>query len=262
MYSLDDFSLLDRPEILSFLFYPRRDYRPGPPNSTDYNIRVDNGVEIACRFYTHSRNSPTIIYFHGNGEVVCDHDYIAPYYNELGINLFVADYRGYGASGGTPSFRSIVGDAHILLAAMRSILEKESYGEKLFIMGRSLGSISAVELASHYPNQFNGIILESGFASFNRLMIGVGYKQASDGLPDNDFPNLGSIRNITLPTLILHGENDNLIPATEAKVMFEHSAAKQKQLVIIAGAGHNDIILLGMEEYFSAIHDFVYCPSV
>ena len=84
-----DYSALDTPEILSFIFYPRGDYTRTPTNASDHSIPVDNDASISCRFYTHSQGSPSIIYFHGNGEVVSDYDYIAPMYSELGINLFV-----------------------------------------------------------------------------------------------------------------------------------------------------------------------------
>jgi len=90
-----DYSFLDRPEILQFIFYPRKDPvgKPSVSNATDYFIPVEEGIGIGCRFYTAGQNSPNILYFHGNGEIVADHDYIAPMYNERGINLFVADYR-------------------------------------------------------------------------------------------------------------------------------------------------------------------------
>src|SRR4030042_2559443 len=121
------YSALDRPEILQFIFYPRRDFTKTPTNAIDYFIPVDKDVSISCRFYTHSRSAPSIMYFHGNGEVVSDYDSIAPLYDKLGINLFVVDYRGYGASGGTPSFSSMIADAPILFGGLTHILLKNSY---------------------------------------------------------------------------------------------------------------------------------------
>ena len=52
---------------------------------------------------------PTILFFYGNGETAADYDNIAPIYNQVGLNFFVADYRGYGQSGGSPSFCSMPG---------------------------------------------------------------------------------------------------------------------------------------------------------
>lgn len=258
MSSLDEFYSLDQPEVLLFVFYPRKDHWPGPPDSTDHIIPVEEDVSIVCRFYPHGKTSPTIIYFHGNGEVVSDHDYVAPYYNELGINLFVPDYRGYGASGGTPTFRSMTRDTHTILNTFKNILNEGDYSGNLFVMGRSLGSISAVELAFHHQDQFKGVILESGIASITNLMRHMGTYEAFSNPPAPDFPNLAKIKSITLPTLILHGERDTMIPVSEAKTMYKHSAAKDKRLVLIQ-SDHNDIMLLGMEEYFSSIRELVSC---
>jgi alpha-beta hydrolase superfamily lysophospholipase len=78
------------------------------------------------------------------------------------------------------------------------------------------------------------------------------------GLTDVDFPNLAKIRNVTLPTLIMHGEHDTLIPPSEARDLYQNSAAEDKRLVIIPHANHNDIIVLGIQQYFSTISEFVF----
>ena len=108
MFYYNEYSLLDRPDILQFTFYPRKEARRGPPNSTDYFIPVGDEVSICCRFYVHSHSSPSILFFHGNGEIASDYDDVAPIYNQRSINLFVTDYRGYGLSGGTPTFTNMV----------------------------------------------------------------------------------------------------------------------------------------------------------
>jgi len=253
-----DYSALDRPELLQFVFYPREDFTTPPPNSTDHLIPVEKDVSISCRFYVHHRDSPSILFFHGNGEVVSDYDYIAPIYNRFGVNLFVADYRGYGLSGGTPTFTSMVADAHHIFKGFWEILQEGGYSDKVFLMGRSLGSVSAIELASHYGEKIKGLIIESGFASTVRLMTRLGFPKELLGLTDAEFRNLAKIRAITLPTLIIHAEFDSLIPLAEAKDLFESVATKEKRLVIIPGADHNDIMVWGIEPYFKAIEEFVF----
>ncbi len=253
-----DYSALDRPELLQFVFYPRKDFTVPPPNSTDHLIPVEKDVSISCRFYVHHRDAPSVLYFHGNGEVVSDHDYIAPLYNRLGVNLFVADYRGSGASGGTPTFSNMVADAYHIFKGFWEILQEGGYGGRVFLMGRSLGSVSAIELASHYGEKIKGLILESGFASTVRLMTRLGFPKEFLGIKDAEFPNLAKIRAITLPTLIIHAEFDSLIPLTEARDLFENVATKEKRLVIIPGADHNDLMVLGIEPYFEAIEEFIF----
>jgi hypothetical protein len=208
----NEFSVLDSPEILQFVFYPRRDKRKGPDNSTDYYVPVGDGVSICCRFYVHSNSSPSIILFHGNGEIVNDYDSIAPIYNQQGVNLFVADYRGYGSSGGMPTFTNMVEDAHSIFRAFLDILRSDNHAGSPFVMGRSLGSICAIELASSYQEQMRGLIIESGFASILRLLEHLGLPAGLIGITDITFPNLAKIRSIALPVLILHGECDSFIP--------------------------------------------------
>ena len=253
-----DYSALDTPEILSFIFYPRGDYTRTPTNASDHSIPVDNDASISCRFYTHSQGSPSIIYFHGNGEVVSDYDYIAPMYGELGINLFVADYRGYGASGGRPTFSNMAADAHVIFKAFVDILRQGKYSNSIFVMGRSLGSISAIEIAYYHQEQMKGLIIESGFATIAKLLSLLGFPAKSLGVEDVEFPNLAKIRKVTVPTLIIHGEYDNIIPFTEGEALFNNVATKDKRLLIIPGATHNDIMWVGMEHYLGAIKEFVF----
>jgi len=256
--SFDDYSTLDIPEFLQFIFYPRKDFAPPPANSTDHLIRVGKDVAISCRFHVHSQGSPSILFFHGNGEVVSDYDYIAPFYNELGINMLVADYRGYGSSGGTPTFTNMVADAHSIFEGFGHILRQGQYSVDLFVMGRSLGSIPAVELAFHYGEQIKGLIIESGIGSMGRMMNRLGFSMESLGITNEEFPNLPKIRAITVPTLVIHGEYDAIAPLAGAKELFEQAAAERKRMVIVPGAGHNDLLALGIEPYFEAIRDFVF----
>src|SRR4030065_1832163 len=97
-----DYSLIDQPFLLQYIFYPRKDFTPCPQNAFDLSVRVGEGIFISCRFYMGHRQGPWILFFHGNGEVVSDYDEISSLYHQKNLNLIVADYRGYGASGGGP----------------------------------------------------------------------------------------------------------------------------------------------------------------
>lgn len=112
---MPDYSQIDRSPLIGFLFYPRRDFTPCPQGAFDFFVPVDQGVSISCRFYLRDKAWPQILYFHGNGEVVSDYDEIAPFYHARRINLIVADFRGYGASDGSPTFTNLVQDAHRIL---------------------------------------------------------------------------------------------------------------------------------------------------
>ncbi len=260
--SSDDYAALDRPELVRFVFYPRKDFSRPPPNAVDHFVSVDAGVAVSCRFYVHARESPTILFFHGNGEVVSDYDYIAPIYgSQAGANLFVADYRGYGASGGSPTFSRMVADAHRVFEDFSAIRRDGGHSGGVFVMGRSLGSVSAIELASHYQDEIDGLIVESGFASTVRLMTRLGFTEDFLGIQDLGFPNLSRIRTVGLPTLIIHAECDTRIPLEEAKSLFANVPAGEKRLVVIPEAGHNDIMMADMPAYFGAIREFVLRPD-
>jgi alpha-beta hydrolase superfamily lysophospholipase len=252
-----DYSLLDQPYILSFVFYPREDYSSPPRNAVDYSVPVEKNVSIVCRFYPLNKESPSILYFHGNGEVVSDYDEIAILYNRIGINLFVADYRGYGQSGGTPSFSNTVADAHVIFEYFRDTMKASSYTGPLFVMGRSLGSLSAVELAVSHTKELKGLIIESGFASAGKLLMYLGTLVSFPRLEEFEKANLDKIRSITMPVLIIHGEWDELIPFEQAEVFYQNAGSTDKKLLPIPQAGHNDIMLVGMEQYFKAIKEFV-----
>jgi uncharacterized protein len=251
-----DYSILDRPEILQFIFYPRQEWTPPPASAIDYMVDVEPGLSVSCRFYPVWGDSPCILYFHGNGEVACDHDWIAPLYNRLGISLFVADYRGYGRSGGTPSFSSVAADAHPIFRFFLETARSSGSSRPLFVMGRSLGSHPAVELASCYPEHFSGLIVESGAPNPARLANRFGL--SSERMDELAEAVSTRIRSIELPALIIHGERDSLIPVDEGKRLFEELGSRDKRLLIIPGADHNDMMLVGTGQYFSAIRDFVF----
>ncbi len=71
-----------------------------------------------------------------------DYDDIGPVYNSCGLNLLAADYRGYGKSTGVPTVRAMLGDAHVIFREVQRWLKEKGMSGPLFIMGRSLGSVS------------------------------------------------------------------------------------------------------------------------
>ncbi|NSW83823.1 MAG: alpha/beta hydrolase [Syntrophothermus sp.] len=255
---MPDYSVIDHPDILQYLFFPRKDNAPGPPHSFDVSVNVDPDVFVSCRFYVESRDLPWILYFHGNGEVVSDHDDISLFYNRIGLNLVVADYRGYGASTGSPTFSNLVKDAHAIWDEVRATFSRRGYSGGLWVMGRSMGSVSALELASSYPDLITGFIIESGFASPTRLIRHLGLPAHNIDLNKLETECLSMIRDIRLPALIIHGQLDTLVPLSEAKLLFEQLGSLQKKIEVIPYADHNNIIYVGLQSYFKAIYDFVF----
>jgi hypothetical protein len=258
---MDELQILDQPQILQILFYPRRDSgdKPSIANAITCFIPVEEDVSISCRFYSNNKSSPNILFFHGNGEIASDYDDIATIFTHMGVNLFVADYRGYGMSGGNPTVSSMMRDAHLVFDGAKQMLGEKGYYGEVFVMGRSLGSASAIELAYHYQQEIKGLIIESGFADIINLLTYIGIPLKPLGLDRKKvFSNRERIRSISIPTLIIHAEHDHIIPLQEGKDLYHNAGAKDKRLVIIPKANHNNIFLVGMKEYLQAMTEFIF----
>jgi alpha-beta hydrolase superfamily lysophospholipase len=252
-----DYSQVDHPLLLQYIFYPRKDFTPCPLNGFDLSVPVGEGIFILCRFYMGHAKGPWILFFHGNGEVVSDYDEISPLYHQEGLNLVVADYRGYGASGGVPTLTDLVQDSHAIFKEVKGELAKRNLRTDLWVMGRSLGSISALELAYSHQEALKGLILESGFPSVARIMVHLGMPTHGMSLEKIDQACLERIGKIFLPTLILHGEEDGLVPLQHARDLYQHLGTKEKELLVIPSATHNDIMLVGLKGYFDALQRFI-----
>jgi pimeloyl-ACP methyl ester carboxylesterase len=200
---------------------------------------------------------PWILFFHGNGEVVSDYDEISPLYHQKDLNLIVADYRGYGASGGVPTLTDLVQDSHAIFKEVRAELAKRNLRTDLWVMGRSLGSISALELAYSHQEALKGLILESGFPSVVRIMVHLGMPADGMGLEKIDQACLERLQKVFLPTLIIHGEQDWLVPLQNARDLYQSLGTEEKELLIIPSATHNDIMFVGLKEYFNALQRFI-----
>lgn len=253
--------MLDQPEVLRVLFYPRREYpfTSEPPGAHPVAVEVEPGINVGGRLYVAGPEAPAILFFHGNGEIAADYDEIAPLYTRLGITLLVADYRGYGTSGGTPTGSNLLTDAVTVFDAVDDIFEDHRLTpSRLYVMGRSLGSAAAIDVAVHAGERLAGLIIESGGWDAVALLARLGVRVQGGEENRDGFGNRAKIGRITIPTLIIHGENDLLIPPTDGRELYRASGAQDKQLVLIPGAGHNDLIIVGMAQYFGAIRTFVF----
>ena len=254
-----DYALLDQPAISNILFHPRPEFRQSE-SATDESrimIPVEADVQIGARFHLVERSGVNMLFFHGNGEIVADYDEFGPIVNQLGINFLAVDYRGYGCSSGRPTATAMIRDCHIIFDFVSRWLEDNEYKGPLALMGRSLGSASVLELASHYAAQIDGLIVESGFARSEPLLQILGINAAEIGFEEAmGFQNADKIRNFSKPTLIIHAEHDHIIPHSEGVQLFETCPAADKTLITIPNANHNDIFMRGLQDYLAALSKF------
>ena len=249
---------LDVPDVAHRIFFPRPDPGdPPPPGSIDLSIPVADGVALHARFHPGPAGAPVVLLFHGNGEIVADYDDAAAAYRELGAALLAVDYRGYGRSGGSPTPSSLIVDADAVLTFVRGWLADRGR-PPIILLGRSLGSAPAIHLAASRGSEVAALILESGFARTLPLLRLVGVPVERLGLREADgFDNRERMRSVTVPTLILHADEDSIIPFEDAQLNFEACAAADKRLVVIEGADHNSIMAYGGRKYWGAIGEAV-----
>jgi len=258
---MPDYSKIDTPEVLSYVFYPRDESGPCPKYAFDHFIPVAEAVALHCRFYEQDKAWPWILYFHGNGEVVSDYDEIAIFYFKYKLNLAVVDYRGYGKSNGTPTVATMSQDSQKVYESVMTILKERGLRDDLLIMGRSLGSVSALAIAYRQGPDINGLIIESGFPSISSLIVCHGISTPDMDLDAITRECLDMVKSITVPVLIIHGEYDTLVPPDEAETISENIGSPQKDLLMIPGATHNDIMFVGLRQYMEAIRKLVDSTS-
>jgi pimeloyl-ACP methyl ester carboxylesterase len=247
----------DKPEICRVLFYPRRE-KAGPQGIGPERlmIPVEKEVTVGGRFHLSGQESPTILFFHGNGEIAADYDDIGAIYRGMRINFLPVDYRGYGLSSGKPTVTAMMRDSHRIFEFVSTWLTGRGFTGPLAVMGRSLGSAPALEIAFHNAERIAGLIIESGFARILPLLSLLGIHDPE--LTEATGPqNLEKIRRVRKPTLVIHAEYDQIIPFAEGKDLYEASGAVEKKLLEIPGADHNNIFFQGMKEYLDAIGTFI-----
>jgi len=240
--------LSDHPLIGERYFFPR------PGSAGTRPVQVD-GATLACAFIDkgHTR---TLLHFHGNGEIVDDYlpDFPARI-DDMGLNTFLSEYRGYGGSTGTPLLGKMLSDVD-------AIVEAAGGPENLIVFGRSIGSIYAIEAAHRYPT-IAGLVLESGIANvLERILLRVRPQEMGASLAEvqeafaRSFDHHAKLRGYQGPTLLLHAENDHLVDKSHAEENCA-SAGGPAKLVILPRGDHNSIFYENQEQYLDELAKFV-----
>ena len=217
---------------------------------------------VGARCHMAGKLFPSILFFHGNGEIVADYEELGPVYNRLGINFLPVDYRGYGRSTGSPTVSNMMRDCHSVFDFIKKWLGENGYSGPVILMGRSLGSASVLELAANYREKVDGLIVESGFARAEPLLQLLGIDTKSLGFREEEgFRNIDKIREFDKPMLVIHAEFDHIIPFSDGEALFTACPAMEKSLLKIPGANHNDIFFRGASEYLAAVKELCKTAS-
>ncbi len=238
-------------------------YHPAPWE--DRNWAVESGLPLEAvwfqspsggrlfGWYVESTRSPWVwLWCHGNAGNIINRLGNLRALVERGLSVFLFDYRGYGRSEGRPSEEGLYEDA---LAAYDMLVQRRRISaEQIVLFGRSLGGAVAGEVASQRPAA--ALILESTFPSLEAVA-----RTHYWGLPVHLFLGarfrlIDRLPQLSLPTLVIHGDRDDLIPLPLGRAVFDALKAK-KEWFVVQGADHNNVPSVGGRAYFQRIHTFL-----
>jgi pimeloyl-ACP methyl ester carboxylesterase len=212
----------------SLIYFPQpRTY--GGPSTRATLERPDASLALSVRPHDGPK---ALIYFGGNAEDVSRSlPVLAAAFPKH--SLYLLHYRGYGESTGVPSEAAIHGDSLALFDKVRA----EHPG--ITILGRSLGSGVAVRLASERP--IDRLVLVTPYNSFQELGAGKFPYFPIRWLLKDKFESWRYAPRITVPTLLIAAEHDEVIPRASTEALFHHFSPGVARLEVIPGTGHNSI---------------------
>jgi uncharacterized protein len=238
-------------------------YHPDPWKEQDWRARSglpledvwfqsSDGTKLFGWYVENAATSAVVLWCHGNaGNIINRLENLRELYR-IGLSVFIFDYRGYGRSHGSPSEEGLYQDAlgaFDYLTRIRMIRP-----ERIVLFGRSLGAVVAAEVASQKPAA--GLILESPFPSIEAVA-----KYHYGGLPVHwllgaEFRLIDRLPQLSLPKLIVHGDQDEIIPIELGRQVFE-AAKPPKSFYVIKGADHNNTYYVGGKPYFQRFAEFI-----
>jgi len=241
----------------SKVYRPRDNLVAFPDN---YNIEFED-ISFSSRdkvllngWFIKGMSDRVILFCHGNFGNISSRIDIIKELRSLACNIFIFDYRGFGRSNGVPSEEGLYNDA---LGAYDYLKERGYKNRDIILFGRSLGGVIVIFLASLIEN-FRGLIVDSSFCSSQAL----GYDILGFNLPrfiiSNRLESIKRIKNIKISKLIIHSEDDNLIPFHHGKELFEE-ATEPKRFLKIHGMHNNciseskDIYIVGIKAFLESL---------
>lgn len=245
--------MLNHAALSERYFFPR----PGAPSRGRFEVTTRDGERLLCFREVRPENKLTVVYYHGNGETVDDHlPGPAEEWMDLGVNLVIVSYRGYGGSSGTPQMKRMLEDVQSVYEAL------DTPAERIVVVGRSLGSLYATEFAYRYP-KVAGLVLESGIADpLERVLLRVhphelgGTAEQLKAEVDEHLNQQRKLQSYKGPTLLLHARGDTMIAPSHAQRNHDW-AGGPKRLVMFDRGDHNNILAVNREAYFRALKEFL-----
>ena len=239
-----------------FVFFPTREVECTPDQLglayEDVFFETNDGIRLNGWFLP-GKKEMTWLCFHGNsGNIGHRTAELALLHHNLGVNLLIFDYRGFGKSTGAASEVGTYRDSR---AALRYLQGRSDVDAKRIVyFGHSLGTAIAVELAAAAPPL--GLILVSPFSSARDMARIMFPLLPSAWLVGNKYNSLARIGKIQRPLLVLHGGLDGLIPAEQGEKLLQ-AANAPKRFQLLPETGHDDIFETGGQVYWGALESFL-----
>ncbi len=218
----------------------------------DVWLPVDDDVTVFGWFVDAGPTTPVLFWCHGNAGNISYRLENMRLLFQRGISIFIFDYRGYGRSTGQPTEEGFYQDA--LVSYDYLIHQRKTSPERLIIFGRSLGSSVAGEIAVQRPT--SGLIVEGAFPSIQAMADHHYFGLPASWVMDVEFNLTKKVQALKVPLLVMHGEQDAVVPMFLGKQVFE-AAPEPKKWYAVSQAGHNDVPFVGGEAYFQEIDAFV-----
>jgi len=245
----------------SVIFHPARAALAGvwrvPRGAEEVWFRNAEGLKLYGWFF-HSTTQPaagTVVYAHGNGGNLSYCEWVGESLAARGFDVLLFDYRGYGRSEGEAAGEGgLYADAE---AAYDFVTRDRGVpAGRVVLYGQSLGTAAVGDVAAR--RECGALVLESGLSSAADMAAVVmpWLPRFVRGLTKNKLDTASKLPNVRCPVLVVHGDRDELIPASQGRRLFE-AASEPKRLIIIQGAGHNDLSNVGGEKYIDTLSEFV-----
>lgn len=235
-----------------FLYFPTRPLHTTPAAANlDYeevDFPATDGTALHGWYLPGEAGKPLVLLCHGNAGNIADRVALLPFFHELGLSVFLFDYRGYGRSAGEPSEEGTYDDARGALAWLAG---RGWSPQQMIYLGRSLGGGVALQLALERPPA--ALVLECAFtsvAAMGRLHYPLLARLLGWVLAAR-YANLEKIADLESPLLLVYGDADDIVPASMGEALYAR-APEPKRLLRLRGAGHNDLFTLGYPAYRQA----------
>jgi len=214
-------------------------------------LRTGDGVRISGFFLLREHSRRAILFLHGNAGNASHRLPDAVRLWLLDANVLLLDYRGYGLSEGHPSERGVYLDGQAGLAYL--VDELGFSPREIVIFGRSIGSAVAVHIAQNQA--LGGLILVSPISSGRDIMRsqGLGWLGPFIGHP---FDSIAKIKNVKCPVIVIHGEEDRILPVSMGKALYEQTP-QGRGFILIPRAGHNDLTGPFADPFFEKVSAFL-----